>query len=285
VSRFRGTASDIRQRVGGTLAGSLRLRSRSGKIDILIVIIAIVALLIVGALIFVLLQLMGQSEEHVEKVRKTKVPYKESLRWRSENELGESRIRRDLEQDPNRLTLDYGDTNLDESCLKMIGRMSRLQELRLTRSTVKSSWLAHITGLPLQNLALHGTPIGDKAVRYILMIPTLNRLEIGDTNVSDQGLKQLSESRSIRYLGLSVGRRITNDGIKYVGKMPQLVSLELDDSAVVDGKCLAYLTGLTNLGNINLESVNVKAEDFRPLASLKTCDPSIWVTVSLMTRA
>ena len=147
--------------------------------------------------------------------------------------------------------------------------MSRLRELKLTRCTVKSSWLAHITSLPIQLLGLQGTPISDKAIRYILMIPTLDTLEIGDTDVTDEDLKQLSESRSIRHISLSVGKRITNAGIRHISKMTQLVSLELDDSTSVDGRCIAYLTDLKNLNRLNLEGASLTEDDLRHLASFK----------------
>lgn len=242
-------------------------RRCSGRFDILI--IAIIALLIVGALIFVLLRIIGHSEEHVEKVRKTKINYEESLRWRSDNGLGEGRIRSDLEQNPDRIKVNYADLTLNENCLELIGRMQRLQELKLTRSTVKSSWLKHITNLPLRILGLNGTQITDKSIRYFLMIPTLDKLEIGDTEITDEGLKKLAKSRSIRYLSLSVGRRITNDGIKNISKMPQLMSLQLDDSIGVDGKCLAYIPDMQNLRFLNLENLKLTKEDLEHLASAK----------------
>lgn len=244
-----------------------RIRQRSGRLDILI--IAVVALLLVAGMIYVVLQLVGHSEEHVDKVRKTKVAYEESLRWRSENGLGESRIRHDLEQNPNRLKASYPDSALNANCLEMIGRMRRLQELKLTRSTVKSSWLSHITSLPLISLGLSGTPITDKAIKHILKIRSLQSLEIGDTEITDEGLKMLSASGSIQNLSLSVGRRITNDGIKYVSKMPQLRVLELDDAVSLDGKCLAYLRESKHLQYLNLENMKLTREDLQHLTALK----------------
>lgn len=259
-SRFPQAKDVVRLPPGNT-------RLPSGRFDILI--IAIIALVIVVALINVLLQIIGHSEEHVEKVRKTKITYEEALRWRSGNEIGESRIASDLERDPNRLTANYSDSSLNENCLRLVGRMSRLRELKLTRSTVKSSWLAHITSLPLNTLGLHGTQIDDTAIRYILKIPTLTNLAIGDTEVTDHGLKRLSESRSILYLSLNVGRRFTNSGIKYISQMPQLISLDLGDATSLDGSCLAHLTSMPHLTSLNLENVRISDDDIRHLAAFK----------------
>lgn len=241
-------------------------RDPSGKFDLLI--IAVIALVILIGLVFVLLQIVGHSEEHVEKVRKTKVAYNESLRWRPEANRSESRFQADLTNNPNRVKAEYSDLNLTENCLKLVGRMSRLQELKLTRCTLSDSWLKHIEKLPLTGLGLGGTPVTDRAIPYILKFPNLTSLQLGDTEVTDKGLELLSTSRSIRYLKLNVGRCITNDGFKHIGKMTQLVSLDINDPVAVTGECLAHLTKLKNLTHLYMENARLTNEDLRHLPAL-----------------
>jgi hypothetical protein len=242
-------------------------RRSSGKFDLLI--IAIIFLLIFGAFIFVLFQIIGHSEEHVETVRKTKVIYNESLRWRPEGQMCEANIRNDLMKFPDRKSAEYTNLNLDEKCLKLIGRMSGLQDLKLTRSTIQSSWLKHLTTLPLRSLGLNSTAITDKAIPIILSFPNLNGLGIGDTEVTDKGLELLSASKPLRRLELNLARNVTNNGIKHVGKLTQLRELEIGESRHLTGKCLSYLKDLKNLRFLGLDSISLTDDDLSGLSSFE----------------
>lgn len=242
-------------------------RDESGKLDILI--IAIVCLVLVAALIFVAFNIIGHSEEHVEKVRKTKIKYRESLRWRADSKLAESRIRKDLNITPNSKSVKYTDLDVDENCLKLIGRMSGVQELKLTRSTVQDPWLAHLAKLPLRSFNLHGCPVTDEAIPYILEFKHLNQLSIGDTELTDKGLEELSSSKSITGLELNMGRCLTNDGIKHLAKMTQLTQLDLSSSKNLTGECLANLKDIKGLFHLTLEDIPIEAKDLVPITSLK----------------
>jgi hypothetical protein len=242
-------------------------RKSSGRLDIII--IAVIALLLVVGLIFVILQIIGHSEEHVETVRKTKAKYTESLRWRPDSELCETRIHEDLLRHPERTRAEYTDLNLNESCLQDIGNMSRLEELKLTRSTFQDQWLEYLSKLRLRSLGLHGSSITDKAVPYILKMQSLDQLSIGDTDLTNKGLELLSAHPRLKALDIELGRCITNDGIKYIGKMKQLERLEVPSSSTLTGKCLANLANLKNLTTLGLESIPVDAEDLHFLAGLK----------------
>lgn len=243
-------------------------RRSSGKFDLLI--IAIIFLLIFGAFIFVLFQIIGHSEDHVEKVRKTKVIYNESLRWRPEGQMCEASIRNDLANSPGRKSVEYTNLNLDERCLKLIGKMSRLQDLKLTRSTLQDQWLEHLTKLPLRSLGLNSTAITDKAIPLVLSShPNLECLGIGDTEVTDKGLEGLSTSKTLTRLELNLARNVTDNGIKHVGKMTQLMDLELGESRHLTGKCLSYLKNLKGLRFLNIESMSLTNGDIHGLSSFE----------------
>lgn len=246
------------------------IRSVAGDYDLLI--IAVVALVIVGGLIFLALHMIGQSEEHVEKVRETKIPYKESLQWRDENQRSEERLKSDLANAPNQTEADYGDMNLNDDCMKLIGRMSHLRKLTLTRAVLKDSSLRHLTRLPLKKLGLHGATITNKAIPYLLEMKELADLEIGDTEVDDQGLKLLSQSKSINRLVLTLGRCFSNEGIKHICDMRQLMELEIGHAKNIDADCLQYLDRTNNLVSLNLESIAFKddtSDHLKQLANVR----------------
>jgi len=245
-------------------------RSRSGRLDI--VIIALLSLLIVAGLIYVIFQIIGHSEQHVDAVRKTKVNYDESLDWRPDAKLSEQRIRDDLDRHPSQKMADYSELEVNETCLKLIGRMSKLQELKLTRATIKDPWLRYLAPLPLRSLGLHGTPLTDKGIPYLLKLQCLTHLSIGDTDVTDEGLEILSQSPTITKLEINLGRCITNDGIKHLGKMTRLTTLDIGNSRKVDGRCLRYLKDLKSLSHLNIEAIQVSPEDLGVLSELPIAD-------------
>ncbi|MCA9803952.1 MAG: hypothetical protein KC777_18405 [Cyanobacteria bacterium HKST-UBA02] len=241
-------------------------RSRSGRLDI--VIIAVVSLLIVAGLIYVIFQIIGHSEQHVDAVRKTKVNYDESLDWRPDAKLSEKRIRDDLARHPSQKKADYSELEVNENCMKLIGRMSKLRELKMTRATIKDPWLRYLAPLPVRSLGLHGTPLTDKGVPHLLKLQCLTHLIIGDTDVTDEGLELLSQSPTINNLEINLGRCITNNGIKHLGKMTRLTILDIGNSPKVDGRCLRYLKDLKNLSHLNIEAIPVKPEDLSVLSDL-----------------
>lgn len=242
-------------------------RQNSGNKD-LVIIIAI-GLVIVAASIFFMLRILGHSEEHLEKVKKTKVAYKETFSWRPDGKTSEARIRADFEKAQSLKKADYGDLVLTEKSLKLISGMSRLDSLKLTRATFKEDWLKHITRLPLSYLGLHGTQITDKSIPVILKMKTLRSISIGDTEITDKGLEALSKSKTITHLDMNIARCITNDGVKYIGNMKQLRQLELPCTRNLTGKCLANITGLKHLSYLNIENMKLEPEDLAILSSFK----------------
>lgn len=242
-------------------------RPDKGSKDIFI--IAAITMVIVGALIFYLLRILGHAEKHVDTVKKTKIKYSESLTWRSDKAASEDKVKSDYMNYRTQTKADYGDLNLTKNSFILMGKMTHLKELRMTRATFKESWLKYLTNLPLRHLGLHATPISDKSIPVILSIKGLESLEIGDTEVTDQGLAELSASRSITHLEINLGRRITNDGIKNLANMPQLRILEFAGSKNVTAACLADLTPLRNLENLGINYLQVEPKDLDVLEEFK----------------
>lgn len=237
--------------------------------------IALITIFLVAALIFVLLRIIGHSEEHVNTVRKTKVLYKESLRWRPDAATSEKRIREDFVDAQKKKKADYGDFNLSKKSFKLIGKLSNVEDLVLTRATFDEEWLSYITKLPLKELVLEGTPLSDKGIPYILKLKKLKSLSIGDTEVTDEGLRLLSSSRTLKDINITLGRCITNDGIKYLGEMKQLKMISFPNSKALTGDCFPYLSNLRKLIHINAKGIPSTPENISALENL----PRLWMLV------
>ena len=243
-------------------------RRPSGKLDIII--ITVIALLLIAGFAYVIFQIVGHSEEHVDTVRKTKVIYKESLRWRPDSDVCESRITQDLIKYPDKKSGIYSDVNLNENSVRLIAKMSKLEKLDLDRSNLKDEWLSYLTNLPrLTILSVEGNPITEQGIPHILRMNKLVRLSIGDSEVGDTGIELLSAHPSISNLALNLCRSVTNDGVKHLCKMRHLDHLELSSPVSLTGKCLTNLKGADHLVSLNLESMSVEPEDLKALASVK----------------
>lgn len=243
-------------------------RRPAGKLDILI--ITLIALLLIAGFVYVIFQIVGHSEEHVDTVRKTKVIYKESLRWRPDSDLCETRITQDLIKFPNRKEGIYNDLSVNEKSVKLISQMSKIEKLDLDRSTVKDRWLEYLVRMPvLTNLSLEGCPLTDRAIPYILRMEKLNRLSIGDTEITDEGMEMLSAHRSLTTVLLNICRCVTNDGIKNLAKLKHLRSLEICNSVSLTGKCIPNLKEAKELYALNLDSLSVTTDDMKNLATMK----------------
>lgn len=107
------------------------IRSRSGKSEILIM--AAIGIIIAAAITFFILKIIGHSEEHVAKVKKAKIFYRESLSWRPDSKLCEKRILSDLVKKPNRKKAKYQQLTLSSQAIEYIGQMSKLKSLELNQ--------------------------------------------------------------------------------------------------------------------------------------------------------
>ncbi|MEZ4486637.1 MAG: hypothetical protein R3C24_19030 [Cyanobacteriota/Melainabacteria group bacterium] len=242
-------------------------RPETGSKDIYI--IAAIALVIVAALIFFLLRIVGHAEKHVDTVKKTKVKYSESLSWRPDSAISEDKIKADFKNSRNQTAADYGDLNLTKNSFVLISKMPMLRDLKLVRASFKEKWLNILADMNLRYLALHGTPITDKSIPILLRMKNLQSVELGDTEITDKGLEELSASKTINHLEINLGRKITNKGIESLDKMTQLKVLEFSGSKNITAACLAALADLKNLEQLSIKYLKVGSEDLDALKQFK----------------
>jgi hypothetical protein len=118
--------------------------------------------------------------------------------------------------------------------LALLGRLDRLQGLRLTSSAVTDAGLAHLRGLShLRELQIGRTRIGDIGMAHIRSLTSLTSLYIADTQVTDAGLVHLRELTNLKILFLS-GTKVTDDGVLALEHaIPQMQVLREEDMSFV----------------------------------------------------
>ena len=107
-------------------------------------------------------------------------------------------------------------------------------------------------------LYLDGSLISDAGVKDLAHFKHLLQLDLCDTNVTDAGLLELRNVKSLDYLNIG-GRtrsKITGVGLKALKKVKSLHSLVLIGSQITDGELQELITALANLQSLLLCDTN-----------------------------
>lgn len=142
--------------------------------------------------------------------------------------------------------LDKSDTDTDK-VLASVGRLKRLDVLRVSGANLTDAGMAHLRGLnSLRNLSLHGDKITRAGLENLRGMVRLERLSIDDAPLADDDLVPLEGLVNVRYLWLS-NSRITSAGLAHLRGMTRLTSLGVGGSQIEDLAPIRHLTGLTAL--------------------------------------
>ena len=123
-----------------------------------------------------------------------------------------------------------------------------------------------------------GLPLTDASLGTIAELAHLERLDLGRTQMTGNGLEKLGVLRRLRELSLY--KTATSDaGLDGVGRLTRLEVLDLSCCRITDAG-LERLTGLVELRSLNLQRSRVTAEGVRKLQRALpkckiTCDPAL----------
>lgn len=130
--------------------------------------------------------------------------------------------------------------SVDDDTLKMLGRLTQLQTLRLSGSSITDTGLEHLATLSdLRILGLSSTGISDSGVKHIAKLEKLEQLWLGYTNVTDTGVAELAN-------------------------MPALFNLHLDHTTVTDTS-IDHLLQIPKLWHVDLRNTTMTADGIRRL--------------------
>ncbi len=139
------------------------------------------------------------------------------------------------------LSVRLAETNVSDSDLSRITRLSQLGFLDLTDTQITDSGVALLSGLQhLEVLALTNTSVSDAGLSSLLPCTRLHSLNLEETGISDDGLETLLGLENLQWLNLS-GTHITDDGVRRVAHGRHLKTLILD-GCDVSPEVIAELT-------------------------------------------
>lgn len=122
--------------------------------------------------------------------------------------------------------------------------------------------------MPLEELTLFGTPVSDRSIKYILAFKNLRKLDIGDTEITDEGLKKLVKAQNLVNLNLEHSTKITDDGIIEITKLRNLNNLNLSYTKATR-KTMGYIANLKGIRKLRLRGIKLDPEDLRNLQNKK----------------
>ncbi len=178
---------------------------------------------------------------------------------RPEAETLLQRLRRWLGEDSQEVLYIWGDeSQLDDAALKLVGKFSQLDMLRIRETHVSDAGLAHLAGLVelewldatrtgltdaglrhldgmsrLSFLSLGGTRVGDDGLVHLAGLVQMTELDLTNTAVSDAGLVHLIELENLYRLDLS-GTNLTDAGLVHLSKLKSLRYLYLQNTSVTE---------------------------------------------------
>ena len=196
---------------------------------------------------------------------------------------------------PELRSIDLRRAKVSNEGLSLVGKLRKLQVLKLLGNNIEDRGTAALTGLgelkvlwldntrlsdaglksiaeldTLTDLSLTQTAIGDDGLSHLKPLRQLSKIWLGDTNVTDEGLQHLREFEHLTYIGLK-GTQITDDGLRHVGALRQLENLGLRDTRITDAG-ISHLLGLQHLKSLRLQNTQVTDAGISRVSTLKSLE-------------
>jgi hypothetical protein len=115
-------------------------------------------------------------------------------------------------------------------------------------------------GRPVVEVEFGGTGIRDKHLPDLNALPSLRRLGLSFTGVTEKGLEKLKACRQLERLDLFCCPRVTDKGVEQLKALTGLRELDLSHTAVTE-RGLEHLHGLTGLQRLGLQGIRLGKEE------------------------
>ncbi len=159
--------------------------------------------------------------------------------------------------------------------LAHLNGLRKLDYLDVGGTQVTGTGLAYLSGAPLKQIELDGTPFNDAGLRTLQILPKLESLTLSETQVTDAGLPLLRALPKLAELSLNntnvtgsgleglktletlclTHTRITDEQMAYIARMPKLRSLDLTSAQVTDA--IGPIIKTMNLRSLHLTNTRV----------------------------
>ena len=163
---------------------------------------------------------------------------------------------------------------VNDSDLRLIGRLKHLKSIQLNWTQVSDPGLAHLSGLrDLTSVGFAESRITGAGLRHLTNAQDLHMLVVEDTEVGDDGMAAIGELKDLRILNLSE-TRVTAAGIQHLVSLQKLVTLSLGDTPL-DDSAVPHLATMKALRELQVTGTQLSGEGIATLsAALPMCQVS-----------
>ena len=161
----------------------------------------------------------------------------------------------------NILSLDLSSSTITDKSLTAIVKFGGIEYLYLQYARITDNGVNALSELPLQELQLHDTPIGNSALKNLPV--TIRSLMLDNTNIDDSGVMQLRELDRLRMLFIS-GTGIGDVGLQLLGDT-KLEWLDLTRTEVTDDG-LQFLP--STIEKLELDATSISDDGLKEVAKL-----------------
>lgn len=123
---------------------------------------------------------------------------------------------------------------------------------------LKAEEFRHLTALPALATArlseIHG--LDDAALVHLGKIRTLTHLELGDAQITGEGLARLTKLENLTHLNVAFARQLGDAGIPHLSRMRRLEFLVISGTQITDAG-LAELAELPRLSEIRIKATPI----------------------------
>ncbi len=124
------------------------------------------------------------------------------------------------------------------------------------------------TGRNVTTVELAGNRFAPQAMPHLAGLPSLQRLNLAQTAVTDADLSPLAGLSSIQHLSL-LSTVVGDDGLRHLEELTELVALDLRGTRITDAG-LRSLAGLTKLTRLALGGTAITDDGLAELARLRS---------------
>jgi hypothetical protein len=135
-------------------------------------------------------------------------------------------------------------------------------------------WLSRIGGSvetgktgEIVAVKLSGTWVNDSELLDLAALPSLERLDLSHTRISDEGLLYLRPAKRIRELNLLYAEQITDQGMNAIKQWSELRSLNVRGTRIGDGT-MAVASGLPQIESLDVTATAITENGLDSLISL-----------------
>lgn len=165
--------------------------------------------------------------------------------------------------------IELDSTDVGDQGLKSLAKLPNLVYITLARSLVTGKTLADLAPLKrLTDLQLGHNAISDGNLEGVASIQSLKAFRVQSCQIKDRDLEPISRLKNLESLTLHENKKITDNGLKYLAKMPKLHYLDVGQTSIT-------LNGIKALKNCPIYSLRFSLGQFQKeeLAQLKTIFP------------